>query len=290
MTTLQGSSGQQSSHPAPKPRATSYYHVSIGKLQEAFEKQFFDGIIDQSKPIGEVQTDGLTVMVKYVEYTKIKPALMEGYAKLEEANRYMFAAAVLFLFACIWNIIQVKRLSFWLSLVTFETQLFGQEFSLGSQFAFNLMTLLTSLINCLLYFVLGVICRQAVTNKALTTAAYFDHACKYLLVAILLSSGVTLLLGTLLVNSAQCGLATILFSSQVALFLALQVWLILHCKNKAAQLTERLQSFHQFLTSYRQTPRSRAYKKFMFPVDGKQTLDAIMEADSVLEQSVISMP
>lgn len=49
-------------------KENAYYHVSITKLQTAFEKQFFEHIFSDGTVNASVQTDDLSVIKKHRDY------------------------------------------------------------------------------------------------------------------------------------------------------------------------------------------------------------------------------
>lgn len=79
-------------------------------------------------------------------------------------------------------------------------------------------------------------------------------------------------------------MGAVLFIVQFLLVMTLQLFVLYYTHMKTKRLIDRLIEFHQFLTSYRQTPRSRIFKKH---VPGG-VMEPILEADSFLEASVIA--
>lgn len=75
----------------------------------------------------------------------------------------------------------------------------------------------------------------------------------------------------------------VLYSIQLVVILILQLSLLVYTNIKISKLIERLIEFHHFLTSYRQTPRSRIFKKHI-PAG---VMEPILEADSFLEASML---
>jgi predicted transposase YbfD/YdcC len=64
-------------------KENAYYHVSVTKLQEAFEKQFFSHIQNENEEMmAKVQTDNLSVIKKYADYSKIKSNVERQYSQM----------------------------------------------------------------------------------------------------------------------------------------------------------------------------------------------------------------
>lgn len=225
--------------------------MSINKLQAAFEQQFFNHIFKDGDLESSVQTDGLSVIQKHKDYMIIKTALDESYKRLLKIQWFMVIMSGLFLAGSIWNIVALKKEPFWINVVQFEMSIFGQTFTGKPFLLFNILTMLTTIVSCLIYFVMAVISMQARNTRSVTSAMYFQSACKVGVAAITCSSGVTLIFGTMTISGAAQTLGTILFCVQVAILLALQLWLMLYSYNKTKQLILILVDFHQFLTSYR---------------------------------------
>lgn len=65
------------------------------------------------------------------------------------------------------------------------------------------------------------------------------------------------------------------------------MFLLIYTYRTTSKLVAGLAEFHAFLTGYRQTPRSRIFKKNL-PNSSDGLMEPIMEADSFLEHSVVS--
>jgi sRNA-binding regulator protein Hfq len=74
----------------------------------------------------------------------------------------------------------------------------------------------------------------------------------------------------------------LIYFAWLTLMSAIQILLIVFLWINSGRLKNSLTEFHNFLVSYRQTPRSRIFKKHL-PAG---TMEPIMEADSFLEHSV----
>lgn len=64
----QSSSGSQKGGKKQKKKETAYYHVSVTKLQDAFEQQFFAHIFRDGQLDTSVQADNLSVVKKHEVY------------------------------------------------------------------------------------------------------------------------------------------------------------------------------------------------------------------------------
>lgn len=58
--------------------------------------------------MAKVQTDNLSVIKKYADYSKIKSNVERQFSQLFMIQAAMYALAAVFLVAEIWNIIKVK--------------------------------------------------------------------------------------------------------------------------------------------------------------------------------------
>jgi hypothetical protein len=131
---------------------------------------------------------------------------------------------------------------------------------------------------------MAVVCMQATQAKSVTSALYFKTTIKIGLAAVSCCSGLTLILGSIMISRTSNISALLLWVSQVGLFLALQLWVLYFSFKTVKVAIEGLIEFHNFLTSYRQTPRSRIFKKNI-PQDADR-MEVIAEAESFLEHSV----
>lgn len=147
-----------------------------------------------------------------------------------------------------------------------------------------MIDIFTTLSNCLFYYVMAVVCMQAHQAKSVTAANYFKSIVKIGFASILCCSGLTLIVGAIMIGRTSNATALILWILQLGLFLALQMGILYYAFKVVNALIEKLLEFHVFLTTYRQTPRSRIFKKNI--PQGDDRMEAIPEAESFLEQSV----
>lgn len=210
---------------------------------------------------------------------------------MDRVRLYMFIVSLVFLAIVIWNILHLRGphgYSFWLWLLSIEKAFkcsLANNASENCPLGFNLLALFTTLISCIIYFVIGVVNLQAVQAKSMTSAIYFKSTLKVCTICITFCALLTLVFGLiLLIQDADQGvLGPVLYSVQLVVVLLLQLSLLLYSNFKVSKLIERLVEFHHFLTSYRQTPRSRIFKKHI-PAG---VMEPILEADSFLEASML---
>lgn len=93
----------------------------------------------------------------------IKNGLTSCYKKLMIIQTLMYVAAGIFLLAGIFNIIRLKKFCLWLVLLRLEAgKNWPSDSSGGEAFTmFNILVMLTTLTNCLIYFIVGVVCMQS---------------------------------------------------------------------------------------------------------------------------------
>lgn len=182
-------------------------------MQIAFESQFFAHVFKDGELDPSVQTDGLSVVKKHEDYMVIKNGINSNIQKLMKVQVYLWVAACLFLLAGIWNIISLKGEPFWLSLLHLESNLFKSEWGSNKEnyILFNILVMLTTLCNCLIYFIVGVVCMQSVSGKSMTSATYFRSASKVGIAAVASCSGLTFIFGAILIGESMKGGLLILF-------------------------------------------------------------------------------
>ena len=111
-------------------------------------------------------------------------------------------------------------------------------------------------------------------------------------VALLIINLLSIILGAYQINAiandyeqqgkdfSGAGLITLNYCIFVMVILFLQMCILCTFREKTQQLNELLHDFHHFLVSYRQTPRSRIFKRHL-----PQQIEPILEAESMFEQS-----
>lgn len=158
-----------------------------------------------------------------------------------KAQVMAYAVATVYLIAEIWNIMKVDSQPFWVSVVNSETK---QTFS--SPGLLNIIDIFTTLVNCLFFFVIAVVCMQATQTKSVTSAMYFKQTVKVGFAAITCFSGLTLLLGAIMIgrDKSTSGFALILWIVQVGLFLGLQLWILFFSYKAANSVIAELVEFH----------------------------------------------
>lgn len=201
----------------------------------------------------------------------------------------VYVCAALFLIAGIWNVIALKEYPFWLQLMKWESQIFNKEWNGGDSFTlFNVLLMLTTLTNCMIYFITGIVCMQTCQAQSMTTAVYFQSTLKFGIAGIIACSGLTLIFGAVLIGETLGTTLLILYIVQVMLFLSVQLGLMIYALSVSSKLVASLKDFHAFLSGYRQTPRSRIFKKNLPVKTEDGFMEPILEAESFLEHSLLS--
>lgn len=179
----------------------------------------------------------------------------------------------------------------WMSIVQLEMNLLYSEPSRASTTVFNIFTLFTVLIQCVMYYIVAIVVMQASQSKSVTAAQCFRATLKIAIASIGACCALTLVFGSLLLyndgknnamSSPHRNIATLLFAVQCGGYMVFQISLLCYSYKTCNRLIANLVEFHQFLTSYRQTPRSRIFKKHV----PQGVMEPIIEAESFLEQSV----
>jgi hypothetical protein len=75
----------------------------------------------------------------------------------------MFLFAIIFTLAEIWNIVKLNSTQVWISIMSKEMHLLGYKFydeKYSHSWSFNLLTLFTTLTNCMTYFIIAIVAMQ----------------------------------------------------------------------------------------------------------------------------------
>jgi hypothetical protein len=75
----------------------------------------------------------------------------------------MFLFAIIFTLAEIWNIMNLDSKPVWISIVSEEMDLLGKDLNdvkYSHSWSFNLLTLFTTLTNCMTYFIIAIVAMQ----------------------------------------------------------------------------------------------------------------------------------
>ena len=91
----------------------------------------------------------------------IKQNVNTQYGQLFKLQTVMYIFAIFFTLCEIWNIVKINSTAVWLTIVSQELSLLGLDPIEGKQpFAFNILTLFTTLTNCMAYFIIAIVAMQ----------------------------------------------------------------------------------------------------------------------------------
>jgi hypothetical protein len=142
-----------------------------------------------------------------------------------------------------------------------------------------IVALLITMVLSIVYFIIGIVGLQVINAKDVNSLDCMIATLKFSCGAVV----VMLLCQYTLVSIYFINLRDMLiYFAWLTLMSAIQILLIVFLWINSGLLKNSLTEFHNFLVSYRQTPRSRIFKKHL-PAG---TMEPIMEADSFLEHSV----
>ena len=126
-----------------------------------------------------------------------------------------------------------------------------------------LSVLITNIVICLIYFTIGVLCFRVIVSKNVNSVICTKRTQQILMVLLAICYGFQMASGIIYYVKNKHSFELVLFIVQLAFIIITQISVLIYTYFVNARLHSILIEFHEFLVSYRQTPRSRIFKKHM---------------------------
>lgn len=189
--------------------------------------------------------------------------------------------SILMLAADVFDLVDMGREPIFLLIVNLITTNYPLRMPTGIFVAWLMITMVLSIV----YFIIAIVGLQVINAKDVNSLDCMISTLKFsfgAIVVILLCQYTICFFFFLHFSYGEFVTDMLIYFTILTFTSTIQILLIVYLWINSSRLKNGLTEFHNFLITYRQTPRSRIFKKHL-PAG---TMEPIMEADSFLEHSV----